>query len=153
VNIKAKTSLVILSTLIIGMILGALALSVIIGFRMNRLHAMMGPDMFAERLLNAAGPLSVGNYTAAKKIIDEAGEQIHTVIESSRSQMDSVVDSMLVRLDSVLDEKQIARMRREIGSLRAGRLPGGGGPPPPEPGVWPPRPSGPPPEHPPSEPQ
>jgi hypothetical protein len=145
VNIKAKTSLIILGTLIIGLIVGALAHSVIVRFRMDKLHAMAGPrgpHMLTERLLGAAGPLELEQKAVAKQIIEETGEQIHDLIEASRSQMDAVVDSMMTRLDSVLDDQQIARMRKAIGSLRAGPPPSPGDMPPLERGGLPPRPGG-----------
>jgi len=168
VNSKSKTFLVILGTLIIGMLLGGLGYSVVLRLRMNRLHAMLGPDMFSERLLHAAQPLSNAEFESAKKIISETGKQIHATIETSRSQMDLVVDSMVVRLDSVLNDQQMMRLRREIGTLRSGPPPRPGGPPrgpgrqpfgrgnpppPPEDRGAPHQPGNPPPEYPPPDPQ
>jgi hypothetical protein len=165
VNLKTKTSLAILGTLLIGMILGALLYSIVVHLRMNRLHSMLGPDMFSERLLDAAGPLNDAEYKAAKNIIGETGMRIHATIDSSRIRMDAVVDSMVVRLDSVLSDQQMARLRREIGTIRSGPpsgrglppRPGGplfghGSPQPPGRDGQPPRPGGPPPDRPPPNP-
>jgi hypothetical protein len=134
--LKAKPAVVIIGTLIIGMILGALGLSVFMHYRMQHLHNMMGRNGFQQRLLESISPLSDSQRRAVEQVIDLSSVKIDSTISLSRLRMDAIIDSMIAQLDTQLSAEQKARMHKTIG-LRPPRhgappfgLPPFGGPPP-----------------------
>jgi len=124
-KLDVKPTLVIIGTLIIGMILGALSLSVFMRYRMERLHGMMGHGGFQQSLMEAIGPMSAAQRAAVEEEIRKSSVGIDSTMNAGRGQIDAMIDSMNVRLDSLLTPEQRARVHREIGN----RPHGHGGPP------------------------
>ncbi|HEY3296708.1 MAG TPA: hypothetical protein VGL38_14855 [bacterium] len=124
-KLEPKPALVVIGTLLIGMALGALLLSVVMRFRMERLHHMMGHGGFQQSLIEAIGPMNDTQRTAVEEEIRQSSVRIDSTMNASRGQIDAMIDSMNVRLDSLLTPEQRTRLHQEIGRRPHGR----GGPP------------------------
>jgi hypothetical protein len=124
-KLDVKPALVIIGTLIIGMILGALSLSVFLRNRMDRLHGMMERGGFQQTLIEAIGPMNAAQRSVVEGEIRQSFLRIDSTMNASRTQIDTMIDSLNVRLDSLLTPDQRARLQREIGNRHRGR----GGPP------------------------
>jgi hypothetical protein len=131
-KLDVKPALVIGVTLLLGMVLGALAWSVLMHYRMDRLHGMMRPQGIQERLIESIGPMSDAQRQAVTEEIRRSSLRIDAAIDSGRASMDRMIDSMKVRLDSLLTPEQQARLRRSVGDRahrRGGPFGGPGLPP------------------------
>jgi hypothetical protein len=129
-KIFAKPAIVISCTLIIGMILGALLLSVIMYYRMQQLHHLMGRRGMHDRLIEALGPLSSAQRDAVKQEIEKSSIRIDSTFNAGRLQIDAMFDSMVVRLDLLLTEEQRIRLHQEVTRRRSMAPPRMGIPPP-----------------------
>jgi hypothetical protein len=108
-----KPTLVVIGTLLIGIILGALTLSVFMRYRMDRLRGMAGPRGFQHSLIAAIGPMSEAQRTLVEEEVRRSSVRIDSTMNASRSQIDVMIDSMNVRLDSLLTPDQRARLHRD----------------------------------------
>jgi hypothetical protein len=125
-KLEVKPALIIIGTLLIGMVLGALVLSLVVRYRMDRLHKMMGRAGFQQMVLQAVSPLSESQRQAVEQEIAASSLRVDSTINAGKGQIDAMIDSMMTRLDSLLTDEQRSRLHREVGS----RAPGHGGPPP-----------------------
>jgi hypothetical protein len=135
-KLDVKPTLVIIGTLIIGMVLGALSWSALMRHRMEHLHGMMGHGGFQQSLISAIGSMSSEQRVVVEGVIGRTFQRMDSTINAGKSQIDSMIVTMNARLDSVLTPEQRASLRREIGNRPRGPNgppfggPHQGGPPP-----------------------
>lgn len=113
---KVKSILALLTTLIIGMILGALILSTVMKKRMDRFKNSTPKDR-TERLKKMIVRVSEADEaqsTALGKIIDIQTEDWHQFEENFRNKMSERRDLLLSELETVLSPEQIEKIQNHM---------------------------------------
>ncbi|MCB0717346.1 MAG: hypothetical protein KDD65_02800 [Bacteroidetes bacterium] len=120
-NARAKSAIILLATLVVGIVLGALVASRVINHRLDELRRMRSRGGFSQALENVVQPSS-----------DLQREQIHVILGRSHTRMDSInaewrsrirasSDSLRSELEDVLDAEQYERMTKWFEDSRSRR--------------------------------
>lgn len=120
-NVRTKTSLIILITFVIGMLLGILLDRTLMRFDFHKKIARFRhPGGFIFMLERVIEPEAAQRDTL-EKIIAKYSERFFEVASQSRAEMAVIMDSLRLELDPILTEEQKARieeMRQRIESRR-----------------------------------
>jgi Spy/CpxP family protein refolding chaperone len=129
-NIKVKTALIIISTLIIGIIFGALLSRAYLHQRIKRAFTMVNPDRFMTFFEQTISP-TPEQHEQIKKIIREHAKTVSELQKNLREGMESSFESLRKELDSVLTPEQKERLEKMMRDRRPW--------PPRDRRLWPPR--------------
>lgn len=120
-NVKTKTFLVIVLTLVVGIIIGALANRALLQNRVRRVFSMRSPNVFTQSYLESIKPDAEQNKQI-KEILERNGQLLDEIRAKSREDLETVMAAMMSELESVLSPEQLKRL--EDRSSR-GRVPFG----------------------------
>lgn len=134
-NMKVKTTLIILFTLLIGIILGIFIDRTIMRFRFQKRFTEVRRERGITRLLEDLIRPDESQYEAVKNILEKYSKRLHDHREKSFQEMNVVMDSMRAELDQILTDEQKARLKKDMERMKRmrGRRPG---PPMPPPGTF-----------------
>ncbi len=121
-NIRLKTTLIIIATLIIGIIFGALLSRAYLHHRIRRAFTMVNPNRFMTFFEQTISP-TPEQREQIRKIIQKHTKTVSELQKNLRDGMDSSFESLRKELDSVLTPEQKERLEK----MMRGRRP------------WPPR--------------
>ncbi len=109
-NIHLKTAAILLATLIIGMVCGALILG---AFAADRLQPFpqMTRERFVERWISMVGP-DQEQMRRIREVVGEHEPRFRRNYMRHRREMQALVDSLHRDLDPILTERQRARISR-----------------------------------------
>jgi Spy/CpxP family protein refolding chaperone len=116
-NIKAKTALIIISTLIIGIIFGALLSRAYLHHRIRRAFSMVNPNRsmtFFEQTINPTPE----QREQIRKIIQKHTKTVSELQKTLREGMESSFESLRKELDSVLTPEQKERLEKMMRNRR-----------------------------------
>jgi hypothetical protein len=116
-NMKVKTSLIIIATLIFGMICGALLSRAYLHHRIRRAVVMVNPNRFMPFLERVIDPTPEQREQIRTIIQDHAGEVLD-IRRDFEKNMTSSFESLRKELDSVLTPGQKKRLERSIRERR-----------------------------------
>ncbi len=108
-NIKAKTTLVIILTLIIGIVFGFLLSRAYMHYRIKRAFAMITPSRFIPVFEQTINP-TPEQREHIRKIIQEHAENIAELQKNLREGMESSFESLRKELESILTPEQKKRL-------------------------------------------
>ncbi len=108
-NVKTKTSLVIVFTLITGMIIGALLSRALLQNRVQRVFSMRNPNAFVQSYLETIKPDS-DQEKQIKEILERNGQRFDDIRSKSRQDLESSMLAMMSELESVLTPEQLKRL-------------------------------------------
>lgn len=111
-NIKLKTSFVIVFTLITGIIIGALLNRALLQNRVQRVFSMRSPNVFVESYLETIKP-DADQEKQIKEILERNGQRISEIRSTSREDLESSMVAMMSELESVLTPEQIKRLEEK----------------------------------------
>ena len=111
-NIKTKTSLVIVFTLIVGMVIGALLSRALLQKRVARVFSMRNPNTFVQSYLETIKPDS-DQEKQIKEILERNGQRFEDIRSKSRQDLESSMLSMMSELESLLTPEQIKRLEEK----------------------------------------
>ena len=125
-NMKVKTTLIILFTLLIGIILGMLIDRTIMRFRFQKKFAEARQARGITRLLENLIRPDESQYEAVKDILEKYSKRLHDHREKSFQEMNVFIDSMRAELDQILTDEQKARIKKDMERIERmrGRRPG-----------------------------
>jgi hypothetical protein len=106
-----KTILVILITLIIGMIIGALVTGAFARYRVRRFMSMREPGHLVTRIERIIGP-DESQREAVREILRKHSEQFLEIHAQFEGEMLALRDSLKKDLDPLLTDEQKARLER-----------------------------------------
>ncbi len=129
-NIKVKTALIIISTLIIGIIFGALLSRVYMHHRIRRAFTMISPARFIPVLEQTISP-TPEQREQIRKIIQKHAKNVAELQRNLRDGMESSFESLRKELDAVLTPEQKERLEKMMRDRRPW--------PPRDRRLWPPR--------------
>ncbi len=118
-NLQVKPALIIIGTLLIGIVLGALMARTLADSRYRRIDNMIRPDMLSIRLIKIIEPLEADQREAVTAIVEETASKVRNLTRETRFEMHAVMDSMFAELQPLLTDRQKARLEKHIGDRRA----------------------------------
>jgi hypothetical protein len=117
-NMKVKTTLVILFTLLIGIILGVFIDRTIMRFqfrkRIAEVRQARGITSIFERIIEP----TESQYEPVKEILAKYGKRLHDLREKSHQEMAVVMDSLRIELEPILTDQQKARLKNEMERMK-----------------------------------
>lgn len=129
---KAKTTIILLFTLLIGIILGVFLDRTIMRFRFQKKFDEARQARGITRMLENLIQPDESQYEAVKEILEKYSKRLHDQREKSFQEMDVVMDSLRIELDQILTDEQKARLKKDMERMK-GMRERGPMPPPPRP--------------------
>lgn len=117
---RTKSVLLLLATLIIGLLLGAIANGYFVRERLDRLGNLMTPGGFGGRVEEVLQPTSEEQRRAIREVLDAAAPRAVEIMRRSREDMRALNDSVKEQLADVLSEEQMARLEEHLRFRRRG---------------------------------
>jgi len=117
-NVKTKSTLILVGTLVIGMVLGGLIdrsiLRTQFKHRVERMRNPLGFMQFFEGIIEP----NEEQYDAIKELLEKRSQQLHEIGQNSRDEMKMVMDSLKMDIDPLLTAEQKARLERKIENMK-----------------------------------
>jgi len=110
-KIETKTYLIIVLTLLIGMIIGALMTGAVVRHRVRRFMSLGRPDHLTARIERIIEPTAAQRDTVHQILMDHA-QQFHEIHGRFESQLLALKDSLKKDLDPILTGEQKERLER-----------------------------------------
>jgi len=110
-KIETKTYVIIMLTLVIGMIIGALITGTVVRHRVRRFMSLGHPNHLADRIENIIEPTASQRDTVHQILIEHA-QQFHEIHGRFEIQLLALKDSLKKDLDPILTEEQKERLER-----------------------------------------
>ncbi|MEM1095540.1 MAG: hypothetical protein AAGJ10_13145 [Bacteroidota bacterium] len=110
---KTKSGLVLLTTLVAGLLIGALATSAIMQYRLDHLRSLRRTQGFSEWMHTVIVP-TADQHEEVERILELTGTELTTYYDSVRVQRRAILDSMRVRLRPVLTSAQFQEMEEAL---------------------------------------
>ncbi len=120
-NVKTKTYLIIIFTLITGIVIGALINRALLQDRVQRVFSMRSPNVLTQSYLEILNP-DPEQREQIKEILERNGQVMDDIRSKSREDLESAMTAMMAELESVLTAEQIEKLKER--SSR-GRMPFG----------------------------
>jgi len=111
-KIETKTYVIIVLTLVIGMIIGALITGAVVHHRVRRFMNLGHPEHLAVRIEELIGP-DESQREMVHKILMKHSERFLSVHSQFESEMLALRDSLKKDLDPILTEEQKKRLKRQ----------------------------------------
>jgi len=121
-DIKVKTALILIVTLLIGLVFGAMLYRAIFQNRVKEFMDMQTPDGFARRFERVLD-ITPGQREKVKSILDKYAEQFFKINQSHMEKVSALFVSIERELSRVLTPEQMQRIRSRR-FLRPRRFPG-----------------------------
>ena len=110
---KVKTLIILLSTLVIGVAVGALASGALRDRREHEIHRMPPHHRFLRSMHEIIQPTE-GQADALDNILDRRSKQLSELNERHQSEVFAIMDSMRTELASVLTDEQRTRLETQL---------------------------------------
>ncbi|MGE5341292.1 MAG: hypothetical protein ACM3SY_07395 [Candidatus Omnitrophota bacterium] len=123
-NIKIKTTLIILSIFIIGMVTGIMVTRAFIGYQMKKILSMRAPRGFTEHLERIIEPTET-QRDQVRKVLTKYGAAFFAIDEKMRKELLSLKVAMGKELDAILTPEQKERLEQRFMRPRPGPGPRG----------------------------
>jgi Spy/CpxP family protein refolding chaperone len=111
-NVKTKTSFVIVITLITGIVIGALLSRALLQNRVQRVFSMRSPIVFTQSYLETIKP-SADQEKQIKEILERNGQLMDEIRSKSQEDLTATMVTMMAELESVLTPEQIQRIEEK----------------------------------------
>ena len=112
-NVKAKTALIIIITLVLGIIIGAMLNRALLQRRINRVFSWRSPDFMITNFENIIQP-DQKQRKLIREILDKHAKRMMEMRENSRKDMEEAFESLQKELDLILTPEQKKRLMRML---------------------------------------
>lgn len=112
-NTRAQTTIIIVATLLIGVVIGALGSAALRQDRTRRFVQMPPRDRFHEAMERIIDP-TPEQKQIIEGILERQARQVSALHDNFQQQMFALFDSVQIELNSVLTEEQKTRLREEM---------------------------------------
>lgn len=116
-NVRTKTVLVLIGTLVLGMVLGALLTGVFVRHRIHHLRQLRTPAGFTQEMMQAIEPTGPDQREALRKALKSHVQRMREIRERYRKELRAEVDSMHAAAEKLMTPKQQQRMREKMKEL------------------------------------
>lgn len=111
---QTKSVLILLATLLLGALLGAVLTGWWVQQRTDRIRALRTADGFVERVVRQVEPTSAAQRDSVQVIARNRADQLQRLRGAHRADTRAVLDSLRQDLQPVLTEEQITRLERRL---------------------------------------
>ncbi|MBK1878704.1 hypothetical protein [Pelagicoccus mobilis] len=117
---KSRSVLILASTLLVGMLLGALVHAQFFEKRVKRMHRMSTPEGFVESYLRTIQPVDTEQEAAIRAVLEPQATSVIDSFKVHREALHAKLDGMRAKLDPLLTDDQKERLdeRRKRGPGR-----------------------------------
>ena len=126
-DINVKAAVILLSTLFLGVGLGAVGEGALVNARNSREQDLRRPPGFVAHMEDVIGPHDSAQASAVRSYLEQTARQNDSIMRVAQDALRNALDSMVVRLDPLLDATQRDRLKREAASPPPVFGPGGRG--------------------------
>lgn len=127
---RTKSILLLLVTLVLGVVLGALLNARLAQERMERIAFLRSQRGFMRFLEDVVEPESPEQRQAVRDVLRRSAQRMAEVREQHRAEMQSILDSTRTELEGVLTDRQLEQLEQRLEMHRMNHRRGRGGPPP-----------------------
>ncbi len=113
-NPRVKSGLLLLATLLIGMVLGALLNARLAEQRLERIAFLRTSRGFMRFIDNAIEPQDEAQRAAIETILERSASRMADHTARSRREVRMIVDSTITQLSTVLSKEQMDRLERRM---------------------------------------
>lgn len=114
---RTKTVLILLGTLALGMVLGAILTGVFVRHRLGHLNHLRTPSGFTQEMMESIEPTGPGQEKALRKALTSHARRMRTIRERYRKTLHAEVDSMHAAAEELLTSEQERRLREKMNQL------------------------------------
>ena len=111
---RTKSILLLLATLLIGMVLGALVNARLAEQRLERLAFLRTSRGFVRFWEEAVEPQDEAQREAIEAVLQQAGRRLAEHMRTSQGEMQNIIDSTKTRLDALLTPAQRERLEQRM---------------------------------------
>lgn len=116
-NVRTKAVFVLLGTLLLGILLGALGTGFFVRHRLHHLHQLRTPSGFTQEMMQAIEPTGSEQRDALRDALQSHVHQMKEIRERYRKKLRTEVDSMHATAEDLLTPQQQQRMREKMKEL------------------------------------
>ena len=109
-NSRPRSLLILGSTLLVGMVLGALLHAALFDKRVKRVHGMATEEGFVESFMGTIRPESGEQEAAIQEILVRAAQEVSVSISRNREVVGARLDAMSQELEPLLTQEQAQRL-------------------------------------------
>jgi hypothetical protein len=120
-NAKFKSVLIVVLTLAIGGLLGAVATGTAMSSRVDQLNKLRTSQGFAETMERVVEPTDAGQRETIRLILDDGAERLAELGRKHRAERSAMVDSIRTELNEVITTEQRLRVDEWIERHRSKR--------------------------------
>ena len=114
----AKSAAILIGTLVLGMLLGALLHARVTEERMERIAYLRSPQGFVGFFEGAIEPRDEAQKQAIREILDRSSARIGEAARERRSEIRRIIHSTRDELSLVLTEEQNAQLEQQLAERR-----------------------------------
>ncbi|WP_062269447.1 hypothetical protein [Endozoicomonas arenosclerae] len=114
---KAKSLLILLATLMIGCLLGALVVGMVVRDKVQAARQFTYKDGFVVQIESVLEP-SVRQKKKLDPILNRYGEKVQAIFTRSRESLQFEMDAMMEELSTVVSEQQLDRLEHRRSRLQ-----------------------------------
>lgn len=116
-KVRTKTALILVGTLLLGVVLGALATGVFVRHRIHHLRKLRTPAGFTQEMMQAIEPTGPEQRDALRTALESHVRNMRDIRERYRKELRAEVDSMHAAAGDLLTPEQQERMREKMKEL------------------------------------
>lgn len=109
-----KSVVILLATLLLGVLLGAVLTGWWVQQRSDRVRAVRTADGFVERVMRQVEPMSAAQRDSVQAIARKRAHQLQRLRGAHRADTRAVLDSLRQDLRPVLTDEQLSRIERRM---------------------------------------
>lgn len=118
---RTKSILILVSTLLVGVLLGAVLNAWLAQDRLERLHAMRSADGFERMVERRVQPVSDEQAAQLSTVMEEWAPRMAQQRRAHRREARALMDSLRADLQPILSEEQMQRLDERLGPRGGGR--------------------------------
>lgn len=111
---RTKSILLLVSTLLLGMVLGAVVNAWLATERFERIRDLRRPGGMIQHLERIVEPTSPEQRAQIRAVFDATSAEVQALRDEHRRELRAVMDSMTVRLEPVLTDEQMSTLRDRL---------------------------------------
>jgi hypothetical protein len=110
VTIDARSSLILLVTLLLGIAIGALGAGALAQRRSEHIRELRLQGMFVDHMERIIQPRDEAQWEAIRPIVEETGRRNYAIMDSTHGRLEAEMERMAERLAPRLDDAQRERV-------------------------------------------
>ena len=109
-TIDARSSLILLATLLLGIALGALGAGALAQRRSEHLRELRPRGMFVDHMEQIIRPRDQAQWEEIRPIVEETGRRNYAIMDSTHGRLEAEMERMRERIAPHLDDAQRERL-------------------------------------------